>query len=340
VFDLNNTILVLYLVNDLNEGVSNVENVISLFSNATKFNDQGYGPADFEIDQAPLVYFDSEGKLSESSKHVIFRTDTGEELGVHGSRYSDLYELSYKRMIDNQRNTIARSSLNTSGMQENIQVSYNGAMCFVRHSLPDEKIITPDGDSVSLDLLTVSSLNGVWPFICSLGGHQSACMNKQIFISNAANVYKARHTKKLDIDHGASLISKSVEVFAKEVNMWHDWANIKLNDLQAFCMFAKAANATVVFKWLAEYPNSTVSEMLLQSKIYKNTALIYMWNRWTEHYRSVLGSNQWSVYNVMTDWSTHAPAARESSQVNIASISYKRGENVRQTVINSFKEAA
>jgi hypothetical protein len=332
--------LVLYLENDLNEGVSNVENVISLFSNATKFNDKGYGPADFEIDQAPLVYYTEDNEMLNSSKHVIFRTDTNQELGVHGSRYADLYELSYKRMIDNQRNTIARSSLNTDGMAEDIQVSYNGAMCFVKHNLPEEKIITPDGDSVSLSFLTVSSLNGIWPFICTLGGHQSACLNKQVFVSGAANIYKARHTKKLDIDHGASLISKSVEVFAKEVNMWHEWANVKLNDLQAFCMFAKAANATTVANWLKEYPNSSVNEMLLQSNIYKNTALIYMWNRWTEHYRFALGSNQWSVYNVMTDWATHAPAAKESSQVNIASISYKRGQTVRETIINNFKDAA
>ena len=53
-----------------------------------------------------------------------------------------------------------------------------------------------------------------------------------------------------------------------------------------------------------------------------------------------MGTNQWAVYNTLTDWSTHAPAARESSQVNIASISYKRGETVRDTIISNFREAA
>jgi len=42
----------------------------------------------------------------------------------------------------------------------------------------------------------------------------------------------------------------------------------------------------------------------------------------------------------MTDWSTHAPAAGKQSQSNIASISYKRSESVRETVIHNFKEAA
>ena len=316
-----------------------MSNVVNLFGNSQAFVDEGYGAADFDIDQAPLTYITELG-IQQASKHVIYRTDTGEELGIHGSRYSDLYDLSYKRMIDNQRNTIARSSLNLGGLSEDIQVSHNGAMCFVRHHLPEEQLLTPDGDSVSLNLLSVSSLNGVWPFVCTIGGHQSACMNGQIFISKAANVYKARHTKKLDIDHGASLISKSVEVFAKEVNMWHDWAKIQLTDKEAFKIFAKAANAKAVFNWLKEYPHSTVNEMLLQHKIYSNTSLMFMWNRWTERYRSALGTNQWSVYNVMTDWSTHAPAARKSSQVNIASISYKRGETVRETIINNFKEAA
>ena len=43
---------------------------------------EGYGDADFNLDKTPLTYFDSEGNPRLSSKHVLFRTDTGEELGV------------------------------------------------------------------------------------------------------------------------------------------------------------------------------------------------------------------------------------------------------------------
>jgi hypothetical protein len=317
-----------------------MDNVINMFGNSTLFNNQGYGPADFEIGQAPLAYITENSEVIQASKHVIYRKDTGQELGIHGSRYSDLYDLSYKRMIDNQRNIIARSDLNTEGMIEDIQVSHNGAKCFVKHVLPNETITTPDGDIACLTLLSVSSLDATFPFICSAGARQSACMNGQVFVSKAANIYKSRHTKNLDIDKGAKMISDAVTILQKEGDLWHTWANHIVGGQEAFLTFAKAAKATAVFKWLKEYPQDSFSTMLLQPKIYGNTALMYMWNRWTEHYRHALGHNRWAVYNVMTDWSTHAPAAARQSQANIASISYKRSEAVRETIINSFKEAA
>ena len=111
-------------------------------------------------------------------------------------------------------------------------------------------------------------------------------------------------------------------------------------DMDAFFAFAKAANANAVFAWRKEYPTAHINEMLLQPKIYSNTALMYMWNMYTSHYFKKMGANQWAVYNTLTDWSTHAPAARESSQVNIASISYIREQKVREIVINNFAEAA
>ena len=317
-----------------------MNNVVNLFGNSRVFNDAGYGPADFDIASSRLRYSDENNYVRDSSKHVIYRTDTGQELGVHGSRYSDLYDLSYKRMIDNQRNIIARSDLNTEGMNEIIQVSHNGAKCFVKHKLPNEYIITPDGDTACLELQTVTSLDGTMPFVFSIGAEQGACFNGQIFVSKAANLYRSRHTKKLDIDKAASLISKSIHILRSENDTWNEWSKINVTNQEAFLIFAKAAKATAVDKWLEEYPQDHYGRMLLQPKIYGNTALMYMWQRWTEHYRSALGHNQWSVYNVMTDWSTHAPASGKQSQANIASISYKRGETVRETIIRNFKEAA
>ena len=325
--------------------------VVDMFENSVAFRDKGYGPADFELGQAPLIYTPEEVWENEdgspgvpeplcSSKHVIYRTDTGDELGVHGSRYSDLYNLSYKRMIDNQRACIERSDLDITGIQENIQVSHNGAMCFVTHTLPAESLRTPGNDHAELSLLSVSSLNGVWPFICSVGANQWACMNGQVFTSDAAMLYKARHTKKLDIDHGSRVMGRALDVFKTEVDVWHSWAAKSVTDFQAFLVFAEAANATKVFKHLKEDASIGVPGLLLEPKIASNKALSYLWDRWTSHYQRSLGSNEWAVYNTLTDWSTHAPAATKKSVNNIASISHKRGEIVRATVLNNFKLAA
>jgi len=63
--------------------------------------------------------------------------------------------------------------------------------------------------------------------------------------------------------------------------------------------------------------------------------LEYMWNKWNSVYRKRLGANYWAVYNTMTDWSTHAPSARESTMVNIASVKNQRHEAIRSAIVSS-----
>jgi hypothetical protein len=198
-----------------------MNNVTNMFKNSNALETfKNYGDADFSVDKAPLTYITNEGQVLRSRKEVIYRTDTGVELGVHGARYSNTEELSYRKMIDNQRLCIERSGLDINGLEETIRVSHYGAKCFVRHSLPAVAFMTPDGDTATLSFLSVSSLDGSWPFIMSVGANQNACMNGQVFVSKAAMLYKSRHTKNLDIDKGARVIHEATKVFEMEVDLW------------------------------------------------------------------------------------------------------------------------
>ena len=91
--------------------------VHNMFSNASAvqgLRDGGYGDADFDIEVAPLTY---EARTDEyecyeitermySSKSVIYRTDTGGELGIHGHGYKPV---APKKMIDGTRNILERT---------------------------------------------------------------------------------------------------------------------------------------------------------------------------------------------------------------------------------------
>ena len=305
-----------------------------------------YGDADFDLDKAPLTYYDSEGTLQVSSKHVLFRTDTGEELGVHGKNYTkDLRQLSYKTMIDNQREVIRSSGLNTTDIKETISLGGVGEKCFVQHILPNEMLKTPDGDNASISFLGVSSLNGVWPLSLSVGANQWACQNNQIFTSNASMLYHSKHNLQLDIDRGYRLIADSVEVFSKEVDLWHNWAGIPVTTREAFILFAEAANCKYVADYINEHGRDQLSPqaLMLESKVYNNTALVYMFDKWLTHYRNVLGDNYWAAYNTLTDWSSHGPQSKRGRQVkgnNIATLNHKRSEKVQEVVVNNFKLAA
>ena len=93
----------------------------------------GYGDADFDVARGVLSYTtQTEPYVIEktSSKHVLYRTDNGAELGIHGRNYTtNLRQLNYRTMIDNQREVIRSSGLNLEGLEEVISVGGNGEKC-------------------------------------------------------------------------------------------------------------------------------------------------------------------------------------------------------------------
>jgi len=220
--------------------------VHNMFSNASAvqgLRNGGYGDADFDIEVAPLIYLDA----YESSKNIIYRTDTAAELGVHGRGYKPV---APKKMIDNTRNILERSDLNTVGLTEQIRTSHDGARCFVQYNLPAHtyetgdgdraSLETGDGDRASLSLLSTSSFDGTWPFMISVAAVQSACTNLQVFVSGEVAIYKAKHTQSLDIEHGANIIVKSLDVFNNERELWKAWQGTQVSDMEAFYFFADA----------------------------------------------------------------------------------------------------
>jgi hypothetical protein len=316
-----------------------MENVISIFNRKSQPSifDKGYGSADFDVATVPLVYFDETTDQWHPSKKVsVVRTDTYEELGVHGTNYKPV---APKELIDAQRAIIMRSELDTDGIVEKIETSHNGAATFVKYRLPSHMYTTPDGDTACLTLLGVTSLNSTFSFIMSAGAHQSACFNGQVFIGDAAALFKARHTKNLDIDRASRTIVKCLEVFDRERDRWAEMYKTPVTEKQVMFSLAEAAGCLDLVR--AAVNESGVSWSAVFDKLPRfNSALTYLAKAWSQ-YSEKQGRNQWALYNTLTDWSTHAPAPSKKSEINIASVSHKRQDVVRR-VVNSdvFRIAA
>ena len=151
--------------------------------------------------------------------------------------------------------------------------------------------------------MALSSFNGVWSFILSLGFEQWACLNSQIFIKNPASIYKARHTSKLDIDLGVSVLGKAANLIEDEIELWHELYTTPSVPLKVFKMFADVANYKDDVKdinW-----NSYKDDI-------NNKAMLYLLDKYQTHYAPLMGRNMWSVYNTITDWSTHAPSSAKN----------------------------
>ena len=284
----------------------------------------GYGSADFDIETSCLYYFIyDDGTQLSSSKSVIYRTDTGAELGVHGHNYKPV---APKKMIDVTRNIIERSGLSVDGIQETIRTSHDGSRTFVQYKLPAHTYNTPDGDTASLGLLAVSSFDGTWPFMISAAAIQQACTNLQVFVGGEVAVFRAKHTRNLDIEVGSRVITKALDVFENQRELWSEWSAQPMSDNMAFQEIVQALKIDSAQKIINSRPPSS-GEAIMGEMPRTNPSLEYIYAAWHK-YKRRLGANRWAFYNAMTDWSTHATAQRRDAIVNIAAT-----QNTRQAVV-------
>ena len=304
-------------------------NITPMFKNNSSLQairEGGYGSADFNIATQPLSYFTPEHGNIQSSKSVIYRTDTGIELGVHGHGYKPV---APKQMIDVTRNIIERSGLQVEGIQETIRTSHDGSRTFVQYKLPEHTYRTTDGDTASLGLLAVSSFDGTWPFMISAAAIQSACTNLQVFVGGEVAVFKAKHTRNLDIEVGSRVITKALDVFENQRELWDKWSHESLTDSDAFQEIVSALKVESAQKILSDTYWRT-GEDIMRNMPRSNPSLEYIYNAWYK-YKRRLGANRWALYNAMTDWSTHATAQRKDAIINIAAT-----QNSRQAVVQNY----
>lgn len=304
--------------------------LLDLFKNTkhiNKLRDIGYGVAGFDISTAKLGYKTESGHEHHSTKKVIYRTDTGRELGVHGERYRPV---APKHMIDSTRKILERSDLNLEGIKETIRMSHGGGRTYVQYDLPSHRYKTADGDTATLSLLATTSFDGTWPFLISVGAVQSACLNMQVFTSGNVAVYKSKHTVGLDIDHGSNVIVKCLDVFENQRELWDKWWHIDVSKAEAFKIFAEAVNWKPALVYMKENPDYTEEEVL--SRVRQNKNFLYIWSQYSNHYVKKFGKNYWSVYNALTDWSSHAPLSKRSNKENSAAVIVKRQEVVRDSI--------
>lgn len=316
--------------------------VVSFFdktsSDVNNLRDAGYGEADFQVSSTPVLYkaeglgnFGNINKLE--GKHVYYREDTGDALAIHGERYKPV---SHTRMIDTARNVLERSNLNLRDIKENIQVGDGGAVCFIRHQLPNHEIVTPDGDTAILEMLHINSFNSVWPYQATVGAMQNACTNHQVFLGQTAGIYKARHTNKLSVDHGASQMNKIMDVLDTQNEIWAEWSKIPVGRKEAFSYIAEATGSKFALGKLKE-GEDTYSIMSMPTA-YNNSSLVYAWTQYNERYKRAMGETYWAVYNALTDWSSHHVGTRKN-KIDIPVAQVKKSEKVQQ-VITRFPLAA
>ena len=91
-------------------------------------------------------------------------------------------------------------------------------------------------------------------------------------------MYKAKHTKGLNMSHASRKLSKSLEVYEKEVERWKEWKNIQLTSLESLNIFGKISNC----KYLNSQDSNSLStsQLLDQPEVYRNKTLMNLFNHY------------------------------------------------------------
>ena len=283
-----------------------------------ELRDRGYGEANFKVAKTKVMFTTPMNRAKiYQEKEVYYREDTEEPIAIHGLRYNPV---QYPTMIDKTRDMIERCNLNAEGIQERIQVSPNGGMCLVEYNFPAAEYQTPDGDSGHIKVMALSSFNGVWSFILSLGFQQGACLNSQIFIRNPAAIYRARHTNKLNIDKGVHVLGQTANIIEDEISLWHDWYNQSVTRPEVFKIFMECSNFQGSLQELMDIYNEKGKT--------NNKTFDYLLNVYDKEYQPAMSSCFWAVYNAITAWATHAP----SSAKNQIALSQRRSDKASEVI--------
>ena len=287
----------------------------------------GFGEADFDTVSIPTM-INFNGRSIATGKHAIVRTDTGEILGHHGSRYQKICQ---KHAMNTAEKMFCKSDLRTFGMTRSISCSHNGANTFAKYTFPEHKYTSPDGDISTLQAIVTTSFNSTFPFMIAFGDNLNACNNGNVWLTGAVAMFKGRHTTGLDITSGAKAVGNALQVAQENHELFQQMYETPVTEDIVFKTFAEAAGVTNQVNEVKKDMGNVHWSRIVSNLPRQNSNLIYMLRK-SKDYGDRMGKNQWAVYNTLTDWSSHANATTTKSEKNIAAIRVKRGQIVRRVV--------
>ena len=233
-------------------------------------------------------------------KHkAIVDVDTDEIISVVGMGYNLVQN---SEIIPQYERAIARSNLNTDGMERKIDYSHDGARTVVSYRFPAHRIAVKEGDEMDLMITVLNSYDGSWKFMSMVGAFRLLCTNGQI-IGDSFSSYYGKHTKSLDVDYAINKLEDSLEVYLHNAELWKQYPTSKITIGQANDVLLALAKGNIK---LMEELNSTYQKYVFE-----------------------MGHNLWALFNTLTDWSTHSKVTNVS---NKPSIVVSREDRVRKVL--------
>jgi hypothetical protein len=245
--------------------------------------------SDWDFPVAEQEIYDSVGNPITGHKHVV-RTDTGESMGVHGSRYNTV---PHADVIQSTLDAVKEANL-SKDYDLTVDV-YEGGRKLKGHILFNDLVTEPVvGDIVRYRVDILNSYDASWPYANKSLAERLACLNGMVSGTSLSNS-TFKHTASINIEGAAAKLASGLDYFWNRKDEWQQMMNtsIQSDDVETFL------KRTVCKAFTKQKQVTKTNEKQLEN-------LLGIW----KEEQATLGNNQWALYNCLTYWSSHTQELR------------------------------
>ena len=252
---------------------------------ATLMEQHGFIPADHAAPKffpvKALNLYDERGTQLPGWKRIV-RDDTGDTLHIASDTYKVIEnEVAFAAFED----ALRASTLDLADMRIGTDYAHGGARCFRQYLLPAHRVEVKPGVEVALRLLMMNSYDGYMKFRGQTGAYNFVCANTSIVGKDYAS-FALRHVgDNVEFDTAKAIqgLVKAAEDHVTESARWKTWPAIAVTDAQAVAVCKSMPLAT-----------ATLTDHL-----------VHAWIAARDDGGPQSGANLWTLFNVLTAWSSH-----------------------------------
>jgi len=173
----------------------------------------------------------------------------------------------------------------------------------------------------------LNSTNSSWKFQVFTGAYRDYCRNSMVFGGERQYYTMKKHTSGFDYKQEVSKIKNAVSNFANQGDIFRTWLNTKITDEQVILFFKE-----VLCKKKLSDINSlqeTIDHDEDITKRYNQKELGFLIHKWEEELKTGMSRNLYTLYNALTNWSTHAGTnldSYENEEGQIKTMHQKKGK--------------
>jgi len=237
---------------------------------------------------AELNYFYPTIDIPTTMARVLVRTDTGEALGVHGSKYEYIL---HDDVVNSMLDAVNQSNI-SKDFTTDIKTFDNGAKMFGKIIFDDLTVQPIVGDYVRFEILFYNSYDGSWAFLQEAKGRRLFCLNGMTTADTITKT-KYKHTRGnalgINLSHATGQMKLGLTAFFDESKLWKQWTDYKVDNDQAYDFIRRFSFKDYDSNGNEKYNEKRVTELM---------------QKWWE-YSASLGKTKWALYNAFTHWVTH-----------------------------------